>query len=443
MNGNTIAMDVSKGIEVLNGPNFSTWSSRLMFLLGKDDLWGYVDGTKRLRENPSAKEIEKFDSESNKARSIIGLHVANDLIHIVADSPSPQEAFERLRNMFEPKTASRKAQVYVNFILCKCQEDSPLEYLNKMKIIFNDVKALKLTFDEDFFLIMVLMNLPNRLESLSQNMMGTLGTLTFESMYSRLQMEEMRVKGREMLKNSQTGIAFGVSTKNQNKNKGKGKGQKGGKKSNSSQEDSDQQKKSSDKKCFFCKKTGHFIKECRLKAKKDSQGDDKLNQDKSFSKIEGKNDDIAFSIRDDELPRHPISTPSQNELASACKGRVTNDWLIDSGASNHCCNDEEAFEIYEEIEPRHMVQFDGSSVQAIGIGEIVLTTQVPKGETRIRIKNVLHVQDCSNNVISVGKCAEKGAVYIIKGNLCEMRFQDELILVGEKKNSVYYGKWMD
>lgn len=117
-----------------------------------------------------------------------------------------------------------------------------------------------------------------------------------------------------------------------------------------------------------------------------------------------------------------------------------NDWLIDSGASNHCCNDEEAFKTYEEIEPRPMIQLDGSSVRAIGSGEIVLMTFVPGGTAKMKLKNVLHVPDCSDNVISVGKCTEKEAVYHIRENLCEMKFRGELVLICEKRNNIYYGR---
>jgi len=86
-------MDTMKSIEVLDGKNFSSWRKKLMFFLSKDDLWGHIDGSKVLEENMSQKEIVQFHQDSQKAKAIIGLHVSNDLDHIVAESPDPKTAF--------------------------------------------------------------------------------------------------------------------------------------------------------------------------------------------------------------------------------------------------------------------------------------------------------------------------------------------------------------
>jgi len=307
-----------------------------------------------LRADASEKERMKFMDELNKAKALIGLHVSNDLIHLVAEAPGPKEAFDKLKEMFEPKMTSNKLILLRKLLYTHIDESvSPLDHMNKMKTIFNNLKALDNSFSEDLLILSILHSLPPRFDGLVQSFWHSSGKISFETLYSRVQVEEFRVSDRAMIKRPQEGVAFKINSLN-SKKKSKGTSQAGPFQKNfpssksfkrfNKDEKGLKRNDRSDKICYACRKPGHFAKDCK------EQGKDELNsKDEKLHQIEEKFDGIAFSIQEESSTKH---------------------WLIDSGASNHCCSEKNNFHTYQEIDPRPMKQSDQSSNQLLKLLEL-------------------------------------------------------------------------
>ena len=86
-----------------------------------------------------------------------------------------------------------------------------------------------------------------------------------------------------------------------------------------------------------------------------------------------------------------------------------NNWIIDSGATSHMCNDKIMFlniEVFRE--PREVLVGDGSSVKVIGEGMINLKIELEYGKVRkCRLLRVLHVPDLAYNLLSVSKATSR------------------------------------
>jgi hypothetical protein len=138
--------------------------------------------------------------------------------------------------------------------------------------------------------------------------------------------------------------------------------------------------KSNEKLCFYCKKLGHFVRNC-LKKKSDER--EKMNQ----------------ACEDHEQVF--VVTLSAND-------HITYDWIIDSGAMQHMTFEQEWFTTYERISPRKLFMGDDIVLEAIGKGNIKATMQVGGELSHATITQVFHVPKMKNSLISVSKLISEG-----------------------------------
>jgi len=114
---------------------------------------------------------------------------------------------------------------------------------------------------------------------------------------------------------------------------------------------------------FYCKKLGHFVKNC-LKKKKDET--EKTNQ--------------AYEDHEQMF----IATLSAND-------HTTYDWIIGFGVTQHMTFEQEWFTTYECISPRRVFTGDDTILEAISKGNIKATMQMGGELSHATITQVLHV----------------------------------------------------
>ena len=98
-------------------------------------------------------------------------------------------------------------------------------------------------------------------------------------------------------------------------------------------------------------------------------------------------------------------------MSASCSSRM-NDWIVDSGANCHMCNDDKLFvEICSLKQPLEVTLGDGCAVEATGQGTVVLEMASTGGKTgKCKLHEVLYVPDLSYNLLSVSKAVEAGKV---------------------------------
>ncbi len=138
--------------------------------------------------------------------------------------------------------------------------------------------------------------------------------------------------------------------------------------------------KSNEKLCFYCKKPGHFARNC-LKKKNDEK--EKVNQ--------GCEDHEQMFV-----------------VALSANDHTTYDWIVHSGATQHMTFEQEWFTTYERISRMRVFMGDDTILEAIGKGSIKAIMQVGGQLTHTTITQVLHVPKMKNNLILVSKLISEG-----------------------------------
>ncbi|KAL5526218.1 hypothetical protein ACEPAG_7557 [Sanghuangporus baumii] len=84
-------------------------------------------------------------------------------------------------------------------------------------------------------------------------------------------------------------------------------------------------------------------------------------------------------------------------------------WIFDSGATSHFTYDQSSYVSYQEIEPLPVGTADKvHTMDAIGIGIVVVTFTLNGKMTRVRLHDVLHVPLLQSNLLSHPKLAQRG-----------------------------------
>ena len=91
-------------------------------------------------------------------------------------------------------------------------------------------------------------------------------------------------------------------------------------------------------------------------------------------------------------------------------------WNIDTGCTDHMCNDRSYFVNYRAVYRSTTIQGAGGVLSAIGIGNIQLTVETRSGKrNNVLLVGVLHVPGLFTNLISGSKLLEK-SYYLHCGN---------------------------
>ena len=84
-------------------------------------------------------------------------------------------------------------------------------------------------------------------------------------------------------------------------------------------------------------------------------------------------------------------------------------FIIDSGASAHMCHDRSYYTSYQKLDhPKHIWIADDCTIDAVGIGNIKIRTQLHGQSTSSIIKGVLHLPELSMSLLSTAKLADAG-----------------------------------
>ena len=150
--------------------------------------------------------------------------------------------------------------------------------------------------------------------------------------------------------------------------------------------------------CHYCNKFGHFKKEYEEFAKV-----------KGYSRpaqIKRKNKMGAFKVTitgEDGNSTDSESTGLMAQHALSTESNTHNQWIIDSGATCHMCNEETSFSNYQTLDtPLNVIVGDGRNLQAIGCGDIVLKMNLPHGKMeKCTLLDVLLVPELVYNLLSV------------------------------------------
>ena len=328
--------------------------------LVKDSLWAIVSGTETAPSASNADARKKFIARRDRALAIIVLAVDPSLLYLLGDPEDPKQVWTKLEEQFQRKTWANKLQLRRKLYAMKLKGGSVNDHVKTMTEIFEALAAIGSVVSEEDGVVHLLASLPE-----SYNMLVTALEAQSESVpkwelvTERLLHEELKLKEKAPTdRHGEDGRKALVT---------------------------DQRRRPMARRnftCHFCHKPGHIKAQCRkflASQRKQSQG-------ASTAETRG-NDEEAL------VTTHAFVAASREN------------WIVDSGATCHMCNNEHLFVEMRQLEvPQEVTLGDGRSLEGTAEGTVKLETLLPDGSTqKCRLKNVLLVPELSYSLLSVSK----------------------------------------
>ena len=407
-------------IELLKGNNWLPWKRRMLAVLRDQGLETYVEKSSvapapKDPQRPTKEEaddLKKWTAGDAKTRTRIELAIGDsEMVHIIG-AKTAHEMWSQLTIVKESRgklgiLATRRA-LYRSI----AEEGFDLiEHISKLRKLQEELHLMgSLVSDEDFAMILV-SSLPESWDLYTSAYLGskTDGTsLTSYELIAILLEEERRRKER-------SGDPRDVAMHGKFANK------------------SDRSKKfgnDPEKECYNCHKKGHMAKECWSKGGgKEGQGPKARQKGRSTGGNNNRTHQAADKVN---------NTLMDVAYMAGLKPATKDEWILDSATSSHISNNRMAFVDYFPLKDSTVKGIGKEPATAAGIGTILLDFNVDNKTIGHQIKNVLHVPEAPNSLLSVSRFDEAGGTIDFKDGKCFLRNKGgQLVGTGVKQDRLY------
>jgi hypothetical protein len=94
--------------------------------------------------------------------------------------------------------------------------------------------------------------------------------------------------------------------------------------------------------------------------------------------------------------------------------------IIDSGATSHFCPDRSKFLTFTSIDPQSIHTADGSTISAIGRGDVKIDLPLGQKRTTVTLKDALYAPKMAFTLVATNRIAAVGFAVHFEGNLCKI-----------------------
>ena len=342
-------------IAKFDGENFHLWKFKMQMMLKNKGLWDTVEGG----NGGKAVGESEWKRKEERALALIVLSLSDGQLMHVQNSSTAREAWDKLCNIHERKGLANKLYLRRKFLTAKMEEGGSMAgHINKIKMMAQQLEAIGAPASEDDIVTTLLYSLPESFEQLIVSLESRADSLDLEFLTARLLNEEtQRSEGKAAVK---AGKAFTSAS-----GPYRGKTQQGKKKG----------------KCHNCGKLGHFASDCWSKKKLEQQAN------KASTRALGQPQDFLF--------------------LSISESGTSEEWIIDSGASQHMTHQKELLQNFKLMDPVKVHLADGRTMEAIGKGLIGLSGT--DGTAICRFREVWFIPELGRNLLSVSQLTRTGA----------------------------------
>ncbi|GKB48852.1 retrovirus-related pol polyprotein from transposon TNT 1-94, partial [Tanacetum coccineum] len=178
-------------------------------------------------------------------------------------------------------------------------------------------------------------------------------------------------------------------------------------------------------KCYNCHKKGHLARDCQSKKVVESNN--------VTSKCEDEWDfEASFAADEEEFAFATITSDKKIDYE--------NDWIVDSGCSNHMTGDKEKLKDVSKYTGSRVVMTENNSKLPIAhVGNTIVSPLC--NDTDVSLKDVFHVPGMKKNLMSVAQLTSPGQ-YVLFGPQDVKVYQnlevhDDPVMMGQRMESVY------
>ena len=366
-------------IPIFNGKNFADYKFRMKLILEEKELLLYVENDindllQRRNEQDSASLITTIRKKERECKSLLVQSLHDNMLEYVRDKETAFQMFEALKNKFEKKgilsqTYCRKKILNLKFLGDEKLDDFFLRY----DALIRELKDSGGNVTENEVVSYLLLSLPE----------------SYDSILTALETVDEEKLNLSFVKEKLLNFELKMSETN----------------GPSCSREAAFQSKGNVYKCGFCKKKGHKWADCYLRKNSSTSSKHKhqvhLSQDGS-TLIEHSSD-----IEDQDSDSSQDVAFTSSVCAFNNEEEVGMTWILDSGATEHLCNDERWFTTLEKLDPPISIAIakDDQTLSASHIGTISVTHDTGKV---LSIQNVLLVPNLRANLLSVPKITKAG-----------------------------------
>lgn len=127
-------------------------------------------------------------------------------------------------------------------------------------------------------------------------------------------------------------------------------------------------------------------------------------------------------------------------ISNALVVKSRSDWIVDSGATCHMCNDSGVFSELKQSSGDKVALGNGSSLDVTGEGKVELDMLLDDGTRRgCSLMKVLYVPELAYNLVSVARATEAGKDVQFDDFSCKFQNESgETIALGKRHGSLYF-----
>ena len=247
----------------LDGSNFSNWKFKIQTLLESANAWSIVTGSE-LRPGSAAQE-QDWDKRETKAKVILKMSVKDNIIPHIRDCKSATDIWTMIKNLYQKQNTNRVLSLKGKLFAMKMEEnESAAGFIARVKDLKDRLGDIGEKVSDSDLVTITLNGMTDEYQMFITGLAAREKAPTFEELTGILLQEEER---RQNLKSQSNELALMAKRR-----------QYRGKKPQQQQQPQQQQKGANtfqkrpfkgmsannfpSKKCFYCGKPGHQIKEC-------------------------------------------------------------------------------------------------------------------------------------------------------------------------------------
>ncbi len=317
--------------------------------------------------------------------------------------------WKKLRDHFQKKTWVNKLELRRKLYSLRLKSGEPVQkHVKQMTEIFEELSVIDNPISDEDKVVHLLTSLPDSFNVLVTALEANSDSVpSLENVVERLLHEEQKMKGKESQDDERK--VFTVRAKPRR-----------------------------GVTCYYCKKPGHFNKDCW----KFAQTGTGKEGGKRATTGKAKHMASAATTTVNSSRYHDRSSEDESLIVDHVFSITSKDnWIIDSGATCHMCNDEGYYKDITVLDnPQEVSLGDGRVLKATAEGTVSLQMLLTNGtKKRCNLGNVLLIPKLAYNLLSISKVSDAGKTVKFDDEKCEIsNSRGECIAIGSRMGNLYY-----